>query len=88
MRYLVLFAVLAVASLIAASLLCTVEALAFRDALLDFLDEPTTDKVIAYREATLLSRTLGVALVLTLWTAFVIGVDRLFGLILPERQSK
>ncbi len=88
MQYLVLSAVLVMASLVAAFLLYVAETITFRDALLDFLDEPTTDKVIAYREATSLSRTLGVALVLSPWAAVAIGVDRLIGLILPNTQSK
>ena len=45
-----------------------------RDALLDFLDQPTADRVIDYARRTETSRAIGLALLLSGWTVFLVLV--------------
>ena len=48
----------------------------FRDALLDFLDEATVDRVSDYLTRTTGVRAIGIAMLLILWTAIVFAIDR------------
>lgn len=75
MRHLTKFILLVVAIAAFSLLFPPMLTATLRDALLDFLDEPTTNKIIDYSRRTEASRACGMALLLSGWTAFVVLVN-------------
>jgi hypothetical protein len=54
-----------------------------RDAMLDFLDEQSANKVADYYERTALVRGLGLALALLAWTGLVFAIGRVIDAMKP-----
>jgi len=83
MRYVIKLAVVLVLAAVFSTVFSPVQTAAFRDALLDFLDGETVNKVLDYLRRTELSRALGMTMILVIWTGVVIAIDRLVDSVLP-----
>jgi hypothetical protein len=88
MRQILKFVALAFAAFVFSVVVVTAETATFDDALRDFLDDENRKKMMDYWNATNGFRVIGMTLMLAMWTAVVLGIDRIVDLAAAKRKPE
>ena len=87
MQHVIKFAVVLVTAVMFSVCLAAAYGAAHQDALADFLDAPTVKAVGDYLRRTEISRTVGLTIVLLIWSGAVIAIDRVVDAVLSAREE-